>query len=522
MGATKKKPLNEVYWSKLKLVESNSVNESSTEKQFGVLGTVEGPFAEINNENRNNRVYSEDLWRGVISSDYVKEMMENKTLLGEGDHPEGRFEISIPEVSHSITDLWINESNGLVMGRADILDTPVGNIVYTLVEYGSKIGISSRAAGSLKEENGVQRVVEDDYTFFTFDFVPNPGFKTSRLDKTGNIAANNSRVEESEDIDFESMRNELLEKIESIKEENISAVEAVVKSIAEKQENYKVLIDKIEEKKENFSKKSKADSPGQENTYSLLEESYRKSYKLEKENEELEEQVQSLEDEVNSLSESLRDAQKGSKDDVDSEIYKEELRESREKLTNLKSLVKDLKRKQKSSDVKERKATKIQKEKKKIEEKNEEFKEEIKELEGKIKELKRNAESKELFGNLMEERVKDISDKKAQLEKATNDSSRNLKELDERFNALEEYVVSQIAGKTGAREELVLKYLPENFSVDDIMETESKIKKDIKSNNSNRKFDRPIEVKNDKLDEDNENNDKIDNLTRLVSSVRGK
>lgn len=519
MGSSDKKPLHEVYWSKLKLVESNSVNESTDNSgnNAGVLGTVEGPFAEIENKNRNNRVYSKELWEGVINSGYVKEMMDNRTLLGEGDHPEDRFEISIPEVSHSITDLWLDETNNLVMGRADILDTPVGNIVYTLVEYGSKIGISSRAAGSLKEVNGVQKVVEDDYTFFTFDFVPNPGFKTSRLDKredqTANIAASNDRVNENEDIDFESMRDELLEKIESLKEENISAVESVIKSIAEKDENYNVLIDKVEEKKESFQ--DKKDNSGQENTYSLLEESYRKVYKLEEENSSLKEQNKDLEDEVNSLSNELKKARKDAMDEVNSSIYKEELTETRKKLDKTRALVKDLKRKDDRDKLSESKLERLKEEKTEYENK-------VEELEGKLKTLERKSKSKELFGNLMESRVKEISDEKVRLEKADSTNESNLSKLEGKLKTLEDYMISQIAGRTGAEKSLVEKYIPEDFSVEDIVEVESKIKKDLR-NNKSRKFDRPVVVNKEKDDEEmNEREKKQSDLTRLVASVRGK
>lgn len=518
-------PLNEVYMSKLRLVE----NSAPTVDCSGVLNTVEGPFAEIDNKNRNGRIYKKSLWEKVINSDYVKEMMlENKSLYGEGDHPKERFEISIPNISHVVTDLWIDEANSVVMGKADILDTPVGRIVNTLVEYGSNVGISARAAGSLKEENGAQLVNEDDYTFFTFDFVPNPGFKSSRLQKNDTVKLAASNTPDVEVPSQKEFKNSLKEQIESIEEENLEIVEKIIGSLPLNEKNYKELIDKIEERK-------KGDNSSQENTLSLLEKSYRKSYDLEKENISLQEKIKTLKDEVNRLSDGVNEKALELKSDV--EIYEFELVEAKDRINKLESLISEYKTLLKSKD---RKSSSIDEGK-------------LKSLDEELIKLKRESKSKLTYAQLMEERVKEISEEKVILEKKSNDldrkyskllkeyeelesensslnesiesitendkiSQKSLEDLAEKYIVFENYIISQIAGRVGVDIELVKKYIPENFTLDDIEEVERKLKRSVKKDTF--EFNTPIKVKGDLNGVNNKDNSNSLRLQSLVSNVR--
>lgn len=529
------------------LNETTSVSEmklTENKKQGSVvLGTIRGPFAEIENENRNGRVYSRQLWESVINSDYVKEMLEFNTLYGEADHPEDRFEISLPEVSHVVTKLWIDDNKGKVMGEADILDTPKGRILNTVVKYGSKIGISARAAGSLQEENGVKRVVEDDYTFFTFDTVPNPGFKTTRMDeidKSNRMVAGNDRLAENMDkSELEDMKNEILEEVKRTKDENLNLVRSVVESIQLDEENYNEIIDIIEnriEGTENVSMKNESNESMQEDTLSLLEESQRKVYKLEKENKKLEERIESLQDEVNDLSEkSGEDSQEMS---LDEEMYKVELSESRERIEKLEGLVKELKNKLKS--VKEE-----------PEEEEEEpliTEDQLESLDKSITGLKRKVKSKMIYIDELENRLKEVSESKVDIEKVKSDEVKNIKEsndkldskvkdlkeenkelesslenLSHKYVAFENYVIEKIAGRTGASQELVRKYIPENFSIEDIVSLEKKIKKDLGKDNK-KKFDKVVEVNENTTvgKEDNESETNIKKLSSLVQRNKSK
>lgn len=154
------------------------------QKNPSVLKTVKGIVADFN-PNRNGRVYPRELWEKVINSEYVKEMMASKMLLGEADHPfDDRVEISIKEVSHAINKLWIEGDK--VMAELDILNTPNGEKVATLVDYGSKIGVSSRGAGSVMSDGSVD---PNDYQFFTFDIVCRPSVQAARITESEKVEA---------------------------------------------------------------------------------------------------------------------------------------------------------------------------------------------------------------------------------------------------------------------------------------------------------------------------------------------
>ena len=91
--------------------------------------------------------------------------------LGELGHPDGPT-INLDRVSHLITSLK-QEGNNFV-GKARILDTPMGNIAKSLLDEGVKLGVSSRGLGSIKEENGL-KIVADDFMLATAaDIVADP------------------------------------------------------------------------------------------------------------------------------------------------------------------------------------------------------------------------------------------------------------------------------------------------------------------------------------------------------------
>ena len=144
-----------------------------------VEGVGMGPFGETN---RNERVYPVEVaTEAILQSPYVKEMMKNKTLLGEPHHPKDRNEIWFDQVALSIVDMWMSEDNKYLMIKADILDTEKGRILKTLIDYGSTIGISARASGKTRKKNGKLEVMPEEYHFKTFDAVTNPGFAEARL-----------------------------------------------------------------------------------------------------------------------------------------------------------------------------------------------------------------------------------------------------------------------------------------------------------------------------------------------------
>ena len=130
---------------------------------------IEGVFMMADQPNRNRRVYESKILKPAVEK-YIQEQVKSGRAVGELNHPEGPT-INLDKVSHLITDLRFEGAN--VVGKAKILNTPMGQIVKGLLEGGVKLGVSSRGMGSLVERNGVN-YVKDDFHLATVDIVQDP------------------------------------------------------------------------------------------------------------------------------------------------------------------------------------------------------------------------------------------------------------------------------------------------------------------------------------------------------------
>ena len=132
---------------------------------------IEGVFLQSNLVNRNGRMYQESIMDREVSR-YMKEAVANNRAYGELGHPDGPG-INLDRVSHLIVDLRKEGTN--YIGKAKILETPMGNIARGLLEGGANLGVSSRAMGSLKMNNEGINVVQDDFMLSTAaDIVADP------------------------------------------------------------------------------------------------------------------------------------------------------------------------------------------------------------------------------------------------------------------------------------------------------------------------------------------------------------
>ena len=133
---------------------------------------IEGLMQVAGDLNGNGRVYPKNILEREILK-FKDTFIKGRNAYGELDHPESPI-VSLKNASHVITDLWWEGDN--VMGRVEVLDTPFGNIVKSILKAGYAIGISSRGTGSVREMNdGSGRVVvNDDFDLVTWDFVSNP------------------------------------------------------------------------------------------------------------------------------------------------------------------------------------------------------------------------------------------------------------------------------------------------------------------------------------------------------------
>jgi len=264
--------LVETYDTGLELIRE------SKELPANCLGVLKGVCADYKDPTRNGRFYSEKLWRKVFDDERIKEGLTTKTLFGELDHPADRLESLAKEAAIVMTNYEFDESDKKVLGEFHILDTPNGRILKSLVDYGSKLGISSRGRGEINEKDNT--VEEDSFIFGGFDAVTLPSIKSARPEyKLTN-----------ESLEVKSFKSSLEKEIdEAVNLEELEKIKKVIGYTELPETTSNLLIESIEQRQENFKKEckkscnsttvDKKDNKLQED----LEEAYKKINELEKE-----------------------------------------------------------------------------------------------------------------------------------------------------------------------------------------------------------------------------------------------
>ena len=145
--------------------------EVLTEDKDGKKNTfIKGVFLQTEITNRNGRMYKYETMAREVNK-YNEEFVRRGRALGELGHPEGPT-INLDRVSHKIVELMPEGKN--FIGKAKLLETPMGKIAKNLLEEGVQLGVSSRGLGSLKKEGSLQ-VVADDFILSTAaDIVADP------------------------------------------------------------------------------------------------------------------------------------------------------------------------------------------------------------------------------------------------------------------------------------------------------------------------------------------------------------
>jgi len=140
---------------------------------------IEGVFLQGDIANRNRRMYPMDTLRKEVAR-YNENFVQKGRALGELGHPEGPT-VNLDRVSHKIVSL--SESGSNFIGKAKILDTPMGRIAKSLIGEGVKLGVSSRGMGSLRQTKEGINVVESDFMLATAaDIVADPSAPDAFVD----------------------------------------------------------------------------------------------------------------------------------------------------------------------------------------------------------------------------------------------------------------------------------------------------------------------------------------------------
>lgn len=149
------------------LTEQNLEGIITESAQDGKKLYLKGVFMEAEKKNRNGRTYLlEEMQKEVDRHNAM--FAEGNHMLGELDHPSGRLDVSLKNVSHKITELKMQGNQ--VIGTAEILEkTQAGSILKGLVDSGVRVGVSSRGKGQLNESGGVS-----NFHLVTIDAVAMP------------------------------------------------------------------------------------------------------------------------------------------------------------------------------------------------------------------------------------------------------------------------------------------------------------------------------------------------------------
>ena len=130
---------------------------------------IHGVFMQAEQKNRNGRIYPLGIMTNEVTR-YNKDLVSRNRAMGELNHPQGPT-VNLDRVSHMIKDLNVQGND--VVGKAKLLDTPMGNIAKNLVGEGAQLGVSSRGMGSLEEKDGTN-YVKDDFMLSAIDIVADP------------------------------------------------------------------------------------------------------------------------------------------------------------------------------------------------------------------------------------------------------------------------------------------------------------------------------------------------------------
>ena len=139
---------------------------------------IEGVFLQSELKNRNGRMYPFSVLEKEVNR-YNEEYVKNKRALGELGHPDGPT-VNLDRVSHRITSLKAEGNN--FIGKAQILDTPMGKIAKSLLGEGVQLGVSSRGMGSIDKREDVNVVMDDFMLATAADIVADPSAPDAFVD----------------------------------------------------------------------------------------------------------------------------------------------------------------------------------------------------------------------------------------------------------------------------------------------------------------------------------------------------
>ena len=156
---------------------ADTIKESKEENGGKIM--MKGILQKADTLNQNGRIYPQVILEREVRN-YQKFIAENRAL-GECDHPDSSV-VELKNVSHIVREAIMD--GDICYGVVELLNTPAGKILQSLVESGVTLGFSSRGVGSTKRE-GDYDVVQDDFQLICWDFVSEPSTPGAFVMKEG-------------------------------------------------------------------------------------------------------------------------------------------------------------------------------------------------------------------------------------------------------------------------------------------------------------------------------------------------
>ncbi len=166
---------------------------------------IKGPYMMAEGVNKNKRLYPIDELRNEVMR-YNEEMVKPGRAMGELNHPTSA-DVDLERACHIVTEIY--EDNNVFFGKSKVLTTPCGQIVRSLVNDGVKVGMSSRALGTLEESKGYN--VVRNMKLVAIDCVADPSFPKAFvngiLESKQWVVSDNGRYEEIYERFEKSLKN---------------------------------------------------------------------------------------------------------------------------------------------------------------------------------------------------------------------------------------------------------------------------------------------------------------------------
>ena len=189
---------------------------------------IEGVFLQAELKNRNNRMYPLKTLTKEVAK-YDENYIQKGRALGELGHPDGPS-INLDRVSHKI--LSLREDGNNFIGRAKLLDTPMGKVAKSLLDEGVKLGVSSRGMASIRKEDNCNVVMDDFMLATAADIVADPSAPDAFVNGImegkewvwdNGILKESAVAQLKTEIDHATLRN--------LQERKVSAFESFLKSL---------------------------------------------------------------------------------------------------------------------------------------------------------------------------------------------------------------------------------------------------------------------------------------------------